>query len=449
MQTPDFLLILGAGESGVGTALLAKKLGIVSVLSDSGLIKRPHIQELEAAGIQYEEGGHGQWPITENSWVVKSPGISPKAPIVIALKAIGATIMSEIEFASRFTTGKIVAITGSNGKTTTTLLTHHIFKRGGLDVALAGNIGTSMARLLSERDYAWWVLEISSFQLDDTIEFHPHIAIITNITPDHLDRYDYQMENYVASKFRIGKNQTQTDYFFYCPDDLWSAQGLEIHGHSAKCLPFSLEIKPDAQREGAFFFNNQIELNLHPQPKMSINELALQGKHNVYNSMAASLGARAAFLSDEVIKGALADFENIEHRLEFVAQVNGVDFINDSKATNINSTWYALESMKKQVIWIVGGVDKGNDYSQLMPLVRKNVKAIVCLGIDNQKIIHEFKDAVDMILETRDMSTCVQMANSLSKKGDVVLLSPACASFDLFSNYEDRGNQFKEAVKLL
>jgi len=442
------LLILGGGESGVGAALLAQKLGMQVFVSDSKALKPVHAKELKEAGIPFEEGQHTEDLFSGVGLVVKSPGIPSGTPLIERLKEQGAEVISEIEFASRHTKGKIIGITGSNGKTTTTLLTYHIFKKAKYDAGVAGNMGVSFARLLSQGDHEWWILEVSSFQLDDTVRFCPHIAILTNITPDHLDRYEYKMENYVASKYRIGLFQSAEEHFIYCADDEWTLKGMQVHAVKAHLIPFTMKSeRPGA--EGAFYQEEHIQIELNTAEIMSIYELALQGKHNAYNSMASALAARAAGIHSEEIRNSLADFEHIEHRLESVLQIGGVEYINDSKATNVNSTWYALETITRKVVWIVGGVDKGNDYSQLTPLVKNKVKAIVCLGIDNQKIINEFKNDVEILTEAQSMEAAVRTARSLAKKGDVVLLSPACASFDLFESYEDRGNQFKECVSKL
>ncbi len=435
--------ILGAGESGLGAALLAGKLGMRVLVSDSGKIKREIKAEFDRLGIEYSEGGHPIERIASADLIVKSPGIPEKAPEMVALRALGKKWIGEIEFASRHTRGQILAVTGSNGKTTTATLLHHILKNAGLDVALGGNVGTSMGRLLAERDCDYWVLEVSSFQLDDIDRFRPKVAVLTNITPDHLDRYEYQFERYQASKMRIAENQTPEDFFVHCLDDQGSISALERHPPLSKKLGFSLYHQSEAQASGS----GPIQLIYENPSPMTLFELALQGKHNAYNSMAAALAARAIGISNEVIRESMADFENIEHRLEQVLQIGGVSFINDSKATNVNSTWYALDSMTQQTVWIAGGVDKGNDYDPLLPLVREKVKALICLGVDNQKLIDVFKDACELIVETSSMEAAVRAAYGLASKGDAVLLSPACASFDLFENYEDRGRQFKEQVR--
>jgi UDP-N-acetylmuramoylalanine--D-glutamate ligase len=356
-------------------------------------------------------------------------------------------VISEIEFAYRYANGRIVAITGSNGKTTTTLLTHHILQKAGLDVAVGGNVGTSFAGLVADGDNAYYVLELSSFQLDGIREFRPHVAVLLNITPDHLDRYDHRMEKYVASKFRIAMNQREEDHFIHCADDPESNAWLRSHSVKARTWPFSIQHSVD---QGAYLQDEHLHITTNRSTfHMSIIELALKGKHNVYNSMAAGIAARVLEIRNEVVRDSLSDFQNVEHRLEHVAMVHGVEFINDSKATNVNSTWYALESMAKPVIWVVGGVDKGNDYGPLLPLVKEKVKAVVCLGTDNVRIHQVFGGLVPLIVDTNSAEQAVATANSMAESGDVVLLSPACASFDLFENYEERGRRFKAAVKAL
>jgi len=441
------ILVLGGAESGTGAALLAKKQGLSVMVSDAGAIKPVYRQQLIAAGIAFEEGGHSAAFLADTTTVVKSPGIPDEAQMVVELKASGAEIISEIEFASRYTAAKIVAITGTNGKTTTTLLTYHILKKAGLDVAVAGNVGKSFAGVLADRDYACFVLEVSSFQLDNITQFRPDIAVILNITPDHLDRYQYQLANYVKAKFEIGKFQTATDHFIYSADDPILTEALDNFPLKAEKHPISIKVPVE---NGAFLDNDFIKHSLTLKSfEMSIHELALQGKHNAYNSMAASIAARIFEIRKEVVRESLSDFQNIEHRLEFVAQIHGIKFINDSKATNVNSTWYALESCNEPVVWIVGGVDKGNDYSMLESLVREKVKAIVCLGKDNKKIIDYFSPFVENIAEAQSADDAVALGYRYGRKGDVVLLSPACASFDLFENYEDRGHQFKRAIRAL
>ncbi len=439
------IAILGSGESGVGAALLAQKHGYAVFVSDFGSIKDKYKTQLQKAGIEFEEGGHSTDRILAATEVIKSPGIPEKAPIVKQIREKGIQIIDELEFASRYNTGKVIAITGSNGKTTTTLLTYHILQKAGLNVGLAGNVGQSWALQLSEGQKDCWVIEISSFQLDGTVSFKPDVAILTNITPDHLDRYDYKMENYVASKFQIVKNMGPSDVFIYNAQDAETLNKMKELNITAQLMPFGINTN---NTTGAVANDNEISFLNHNNPfTMSIHELALQGKHNLHNSMASAIAARVLDIRKEVIRESLSDFHGVEHRLEFVANVHGIEFVNDSKATNINSTWYALESVTKPVVWIVGGVDKGNDYSELMPLVKDKVKAIICLGTDNAKIISVFEGVVDKIVEARSAQQAVQLGYDLGTKGDMVLLSPACASFDLFENYEDRGRQFKIAVK--
>lgn len=441
------LVVLGAQESGVGAARLAQQRGLDVFVSDMGAIKPKYRDELQANGIAFEEGGHTAARVLEADEVVKSPGIPDTAALVKAVREKGVPVISEIEFAYRYCNGRIVAITGSNGKTTTTLLTHHILKKAGLDVAVGGNVGTSFAGLIADGDNAHYVLELSSFQLDGIRAFRPDIAVLLNITPDHLDRYAYNMANYVDSKFRITMNQSEADHFIHCADDPESNAWLQQHSVKAQRWPFSIE-RPLAQ--GAFLQDDQIHITSEQSTfSMSIIELALKGKHNVYNSMAAGIAARVLEIRKDVVRESLSDFQNVEHRLEHVAMVHGIEFVNDSKATNVNSAWYALESMDKPVIWVAGGVDKGNDYSSLMGLVKQKVKAIVCMGTDNEKIHKAFAGMIPTILNTASAEEAVITANSLAEAGDVVLLSPACASFDLFENYEERGRKFKAAVKAL
>ncbi|KAB2813659.1 UDP-N-acetylmuramoyl-L-alanine--D-glutamate ligase [Phaeocystidibacter luteus] len=441
------ITILGAGESGVGAAILAKKLGYRVFVSDKGAIAEHYAEELKKRGIEFESGQHDEARILKSKLVVKSPGIPETAPLIKKLREREKEIISEIEFGFLHQSGTIVAITGSNGKTTVTSLTHHILKNAGLDVGLGGNIGKSFARMVAEDPHEYYVLEVSSFQLDDCYKFAPHISIITNITPDHLDRYDNKMENYVASKFRIIQAQKRDNHFIYCGDDMETIKGLGRFKIKPHAHAFSLEHKVD---DGAYYDTEkeQIVLTIDLE-SMNIDELALQGKHNTYNSMAAGMASRLLQIRKETIRESLSDFDALEHRLEPVMEIHGIEFINDSKATNVNSTYYALESMKKQVVWIVGGVDKGNDYSQLTPLVSEHVKAIVCLGENVQKIHDEFESEVELITDVKSMQDAVQAAYRFADKGDVVLLSPACASFDLFENYEDRGRQFKDEVRAL
>ncbi|MBC7744827.1 MAG: UDP-N-acetylmuramoyl-L-alanine--D-glutamate ligase [Flavobacterium sp.] len=444
------LVILGAGESGTGAALLALKQGYEVFVSDAGPISNSYKAELEAAGIKYEENQHTAELILNAGEVIKSPGIAVKAAIIQSLLEKKIAVISEIEFAARFTDAKLICITGSNGKSTTTMLTYHILKNAGLNVGLAGNIGKSFARQVAQKNFDHYVLEISSFMLDNMYDFKADIAVLLNITPDHLDRYDYQMSNYRDSKFRILQNQTEQDVFIYCTDDKEISEGLKSRRLLSQSYPFSI-VSPI--KIGAYSDPTQIHINLNhtnQQPfNMSITELALQGKHNLYNSMASGIIAKVLELRNETIRESMGSFKNIEHRLEHVARISGIEFINDSKATNVNSTWYALESMPSQVVLILGGVDKGNDYEMLRDLVKNKVKSIVCLGKDNKRIHDAFTDDVDVIVNTFSAREAVEIAYHLAKKGDTVLLSPACASFDLFKNYEDRGNQFKQAVKEL
>ncbi|MEO8589721.1 MAG: UDP-N-acetylmuramoyl-L-alanine--D-glutamate ligase [Flavobacteriales bacterium] len=441
------LVVLGAQESGVGAARLALKHGYDVFVSDAGAIKTKYRDELVARGISFEEGGHTAARVLGAEEIVKSPGIPDTASLVMAAQERGIPVISEIEFAYRYCSGTIVAITGSNGKTTTTLLTHHILQKAGLDVAVGGNVGNSFAALIADGDSAYYVLELSSFQLDGIREFRPHIAMLLNITPDHLDRYAYRMDNYVASKFRIAMNQTGADHFIVCDDDPEIAAWLQSHPVRSRLWPFSIK---HTVLQGAHLDNDRIHITTDQTTfDMSIIELALQGKHNVYNSMAAGIAARVLEIRKDAVRESLSDFQNVEHRLEHVAMVHGIEFINDSKATNVNSTWYALESMDKPVIWIVGGVDKGNDYATLKDLVKQKVKAIVCLGTDNAKIHKAFGGLVTNMVDTSSAEQAVRSAYELADKGDVVLLSPACASFDLFENYEERGRKFKTAVKSL
>ncbi|QTE24539.1 UDP-N-acetylmuramoyl-L-alanine--D-glutamate ligase [Polaribacter cellanae] len=441
------LVILGGGESGVGTAILGKQKGFDVFVSDKGEISKKYKEVLLRHKIDFEEKNHTESKILNADVVMKSPGIPDKVELILKLKEKSIPVISEIEFVAEFTDATIVGITGSNGKTTTTLLTHHILKNGGLNVGVAGNIGDSFAQQVAEKSYENYVLELSSFQLDGIEKFRPHIAIITNITPDHLDRYEYDFNKYIESKFRITKNQKATDYLIYDADDEVINSWLSKNKTEAKLVPFSLEKELEY---GAFIKNKNIIINLNKDKiNMPTSALILKGKHNTKNAMAAAMAAQLLKVRKQTIKESLEDFEGAEHRLENVAKVYGVEYINDSKATNINATFYALECMDKQTVWIVGGVDKGNDYSDLLPLVREKVKAIVCLGLDNEKILATFGNVVDIVVETAGAEEAVKVAYKLSEKGDAVLLSPACASFDLFENYEDRGRQFKKAVRSL
>lgn len=440
------IVILGAGESGVGAALLAKKQEWNVFVSDAGKIKADYKTELDNNQIEWEENTHSTDRIFQAELIVKSPGIPETTDLMRALRNKQVKIISEIEFAGYYTRGKSICVTGSNGKTTTTMLTHHILKKAGWDVGLAGNVGKSFAKQVAEGDHDWYVLELSSFQLDDMFDFKADIGILTNITPDHLDRYENQMQKYVDSKFRILNNQNHEDWFIYNYDDPIIREELSKRKLSMNLAPFSLK---EEIKVGAYAVNNQLIINIKDQLTMSIHELALKGKHNTQNSLAAGIAGRLVEIRKSVVRESLEDFENVEHRLEFVAKVNGIEFINDSKATNINSTWYALETMENPVVWVMGGVDKGNDYSELSNLVKDKVKAIICLGIDNQKIIKAFGHLVETIVEVGSATEAVAYAYRLAKKNETVLLSPACASFDLFENYEDRGNQFKQAVRKL
>ena len=441
------LCILGAGESGVGAAYLAQQQGYDVFVSDFGAIADKYKEQLIYWKIPFEEQQHTEEEIFKAAEVIKSPGIPEKAPIIKKLREKMIPVISEIEFAGRYTNAKMICITGSNGKTTTSGLTYHILKNAGLNVGLAGNIGKSFAYQVATEQFDYYVLELSSFMLDDMFRFKADIGVLMNITPDHLDRYEYKMENYAASKFRIIQNQTAEDHFIYCADDAETIKGLLNLQVKARQLPFSIEKKIEP---GAYLDNDNIIINT-PQAhfQMSIHELALQGKHNIYNSMAAGMVSRVLELRDKTIRESMGNYQNVSHRLEFVAKISGITFINDSKATNVNSTWYALESMSSDVVLILGGVDKGNDYNMLKELVKSKVKAIVCLGKDNRRIHDAFDDDVEIIVNTFSAQEAAQIAYHLAKKGDTVLLSPACASFDLFKNYEDRGDQFKAAVKEL
>jgi UDP-N-acetylmuramoylalanine--D-glutamate ligase len=451
MQEIKKIAILGAGESGVGTAFLAKEKLWNVFVSDFGKIKEEYKQELIELGIDWEEEKHSFDKILNAEVIVKSPGISPKTEIIKQAKEKGIKIVSEIEFASQYNTAKTICITGSNGKTTTTMLTYHTLKKAGINVGLAGNVGKSFAKQVACENFDWYVLELSSFQLDDMYDFKADISILLNITPDHLDRYNYKMENYVDSKFRIIQNQDENNWFIYNADDETIFKEIEHKMMKVQTVPFS--IKNTKISEKSTFWGladkNNIIINTKDQFTMSIHDLALKGKHNTQNSLAAGLASRIIDIRKDVIRESFSDFVNVEHRLEFVAKVNGIEFINDSKATNINSTWFALESMDKPTVWIVGGVDKGNDYNELKDLVKDKVKSIICLGKDNQKIIDAFEDVVETIVEAKSAMEAVAFGYRLATKDETVLLSPACASFDLFENYEDRGVQFKNAVKSL
>ena len=435
------IVVLGAGISGVGAAVLAKKKGFEVFVSDKGKITEDNKKVLLNNEIDWEENNHTFDKILNADEVIKSPGIPDSVELIMNLKNAKIPLISEVEFAFRYTKAKIAAITGSNGKTTTTLLLGHVLKNAGYDVLVAGNVGVGFALSISERDYDYIVLELSSFQLDGIKNFRSDVAILLNITADHLDRYDYRLENYSASKFKITENQKEQDFLVYNADD----EIVKEIKTKAKKLPISLK---NEQKEGGFLNKNELIIKLNNNT-MTMQELALQGKHNIFNSMAAAMAARVFEVKDSVIRQSMIDFQNVEHRLEYVLTVNGIDFINDSKATNVNACWFALESMTKGVVWIVGGVDKGNDYSELAEMVDEKVKAIICLGENNQNIIDAFKDKVDTIVQASTMSEAVNQSYSLANKGETVLLSPACASFDLFANYEDRGVQFKKSARTL
>lgn len=440
---------MGGGESGVGSAVLAKVKGFDVFLSDSGKIKEEYAGMLRKWDIPFEDEGHSMDKLLNADEVIKSPGIPRTAEVVRSISAAGIPIISEIEFASRYDKAKKICVTGSNGKTTTTSLIYYLLKEAGLNVGLGGNIGQSYAYQVATCNHDYYVLEISSFQLDDSYEFRPDIAIITNITPDHLDRYDHNMDNYVKAKFRIARNLRPDDCFIFDSDDAITVGHLENIVLKAKMLPFSQE-KEVAQ--GAFLDKDRIVVRYEDQQtEIFLKELALGGRHNIYNSMAAAIAAKATGISDEVIRHSLKTFAPIEHRLEPVLNIGNVLYINDSKATNVDAAWYALECQTRPVVWIVGGTDKGNDYSVLTDLVRQKVKAIVCLGKDNTKIHAAFEDIVGSgsICDTLSAEEAVKAASEFSDEGDVVLLSPCCASFDLFKNYEDRGTQFKQAVRRL
>lgn len=441
------IVILGAGESGTGSAILAKKMGFDVFVSDFSEIKEKYKIALNDRAIPWEEKCHTESLILNANEVIKSPGISEKVPIIIALKEKAIPIISEIEFAGRYTNAKTICITGSNGKTTTTLLTYHILKSGGLNVGLAGNIGNSFALQVAEKDFDFYVLELSSFQLDDTYKFKADVAVLLNITPDHLDRYHYNMQEYVDSKFRIIQNQTENDSFIYWNDDPLIRAEIAKRDIKSRKFPFSLKKGTGIKA----FIENKILVIDTPEQQFQIerDELSLMGTHNLYNSLAAAVSANIAHIKKENIRQALSNFEGVEHRLEKVVSVRGVSYINDSKATNVNSCWYALESMRTPVLLILGGTDKGNDYSEIESLVREKVHTLIFLGVDNTKLHNYFDDKVSSIFDVGSMQEAVSIAYENAKKGDTVLLSPCCASFDLFLNYEDRGRQFKECVRNL
>jgi UDP-N-acetylmuramoylalanine--D-glutamate ligase len=441
------IVILGAGESGTGSAVLALKKGYKVFVSDKGQIKEQYRKILDDNKIKWEENKHSGKEILTADEVIKSPGIKEDAAIIVRLREKGIPVISEIEFAGRYAAGIKICVTGSNGKTTVTNLIYHILNKAGKNVAMTGNVGNSFAMAVAEGSYDYYVIELSSFQLDGMFDFKAEIAVLMNITPDHLDRYGHEFQNYIDSKLRITQNQTKSDFFIYWADDPVIKAELSKKHFGMTLLPFS-----DTTTENmvSYVENNELVIDYqHKTNLMTIHELALKGRHNTYNSMAAAIAAKVLNIRKDVIRESLADFQGVEHRLEPVIKVSGINFINDSKATNVNSVWYALECMETDVIWIVGGVDKGNDYSELFPVVKKKVKAVVCLGKDNKKIIESFKDKVPTIVETGSMEEAVRASYYLAKKGETVLLSPACASFDLFNNYEDRGRQFKAAVRNL
>lgn len=441
------IVILGAAESGVGAAVLAKLRGYEVFVSDKGMIKDSFKSVLQQYEIPYEEGMHTVETVMAADEIIKSPGISEKVPLIQQIRAAGISIISEIEFASRFTKSTIIAITGTNGKSTTTSLIYHMLKKADLDASLVGNIGKSFAKQVAEHDSAFYVAEISSFQLDDCYTFKPHIAVLTNLSDNHLDRYHYQFNEYADAKFRITQQQTASDRFIYCADDMETIKAMQRHVFASQKISFSQQ---QLLTEGAWLHNDQIIFKHNNTSfSMSLFNLGLRGKHNVYNSMAAGIVGSTLDIRKELIRESLSDFKALEHRLEWVADVHGIEFINDSKATTVNAAWYAMESINKPVVWIAGGVDKGNDYSLLLDLVRSKVKAIVCMGIDNRKIHEAFSRSTDLIINTESMEDAVKTAYRLSTNGDCVLLSPACASFDLFENFEDRGRQFKEMVRML
>lgn len=441
------IVVLGAGESGTGAAILAVSKGYDVFVSDQGVIKEKYRELLRSHNIKLEEGKHTEKEILSADEIIKSPGIPEKAPVIKLIRSNNIPVISEIEFAGRFSKGYKICVTGSNGKTTVTNLIGHILKKAGKDVEITGNVGNSFAMSVAGGDHEYYVLELSSFQLDDMYTFKADIAILMNITPDHLDRYDYSFQNYIDSKFKILQNQTSSDYFICWADDPVISAELAKRKPDVRLLPFSAV---NSENMAAFLQNDEIIIDVHHKTNlMTIHDLALRGRHNLYNSMAAAIAGKVLNIRKDIIRESLIDFQGVEHRLEPVITVYGINFINDSKGTNVNSTWYALECMETDVVWIAGGVDKGNDYSELFPVVKQKVKAIVCLGKDNRKIIEAFRDKVPTIVEATSMEEAVRSAYYLAKKGQTVLLSPACASFDLFTNYEDRGRQFKQAVRNL
>jgi UDP-N-acetylmuramoylalanine--D-glutamate ligase len=441
------IVILGAGESGTGSAVLALKQGFDVFVSDKGLIKDKYKEILNGQKIKWEEGNHTVKEIISASEVIKSPGIKDDTPLVVKLREKEIPVISEIEFAGRYASGIKICVTGSNGKTTVTNLIYHILKKAGKNVAMTGNVGNSFAMAVAEGGHDYYVIELSSFQLDGMFDFKAEVAVLMNITPDHLDRYGYKLQNYIDSKFRITRNQTKSEYLIFWADDPVIKAELAKKEYGMTLLPFS---DTSAENMAAYIENKDLIIDYQNKTNlMTIHEFALKGRHNIYNSMAAALAGKVLNIRKDVIRESLADFQGVEHRLEPVIKVSGINFINDSKATNVNSTWYALECMETDVVWIVGGIDKGNDYSELFPIVKQKVRAVVCLGKDNRKIIEAFKDKVPTIIEATSMDEAVKSAYYLAKKGETILLSPCCASFDLFNNYEDRGRQFKAAVRNL
>jgi UDP-N-acetylmuramoylalanine--D-glutamate ligase len=441
------VIILGGGESGTGAAILAKKKGLLPFLSDSGSLKPEYRELLKQLNIDFEEGQHSAKLLEGVQEVIKSPGIPDSMYIVQSAREKGIPVISEIEFAGRFTKAFTVCITGSNGKTTTASLIHHMMKKAGLNAGLAGNVGTSLARMVAEHDYDFYTIELSSFQLDGISKFRPDVAILLNITPDHLDRYNYELQSYINSKFRITENLKANDAFIWCSDDPLSAGEMRSRKIDCRLFPFSIGMKSG---QGAFIENDKLIISSQNNKlEMKLEDLALRGRHNLYNSMAAGIAGQLLRLRKEVIRESLSDFQGIEHRLESVLKIHDINFINDSKATNVNSAWYALETMSDKVVWIAGGIDKGNDYSALYDLVSEKVRALVCLGRDNSKLVKAFTGRIPTIVEVSNMQEAVRSAYYLAKNGDTVLLSPCCASFDLFENFEDRGRQFKNCVRNL
>ncbi len=441
------IVIIGAGESGTGSALLAHKQGLDVFITDNGTIKDKYKDILKTNKIKWEEGKHTENEIMTAHEVIKSPGIPDNMPLIRKIHGTGIPVISEIEFAGRYARGMKICVTGSNGKTTVTNMIYHILKKADKNVTMAGNVGNSFAMAVAEKEYDYYVIELSSFQLDGMYKFRAEVAVLMNITPDHLDRYGYKLQKYIDSKFRIIQNQGKTDFLIYWADDPIIKKELPVRDPQMILLPFS---GTEKENMASYIENEEIVIDYqHKTNLMTIHELALKGRHNTYNSMAAAIATKVLGIRKETIRESLADFQGVEHRLEPVIKVSGINFINDSKATNVNSTWYALECMETNIVWIVGGIDKGNDYSGLVPVVKEKVRAVVCLGKENRKILEAFTEVVPTIIETASMEEAVRSAYYLAKKGDTILLSPACASFDLFDNYEDRGRKFKAAVRNL